>query len=267
MPDARLVDTIGNFTAIPNSIIEMGRELGPDAIALFVVLRFHSGRNQTSFPSYDTIQDRTGLTRRRIAIAIRKLESSGLLERKRRFGASTVYILKMPISPAGGLIEIEPLVQQVDCISPAGGLSLVQQVDTNKTHLTRLNKQEKDSSPTNGDASTKILSDQQRMVGALAVVTGMDVKIKTNAGRLGKRGKELLVAGYMPEQVEQLYSPGGWWYQNDWRGQKGNFPKPENIGETISIAADQMQEQTEPKIFSVDFGDGILEERSVTDGK
>ena len=71
------------------------------------------------------------------------------------------------------------------------------------------------------------------------MVTGMDIKIKTNAGRLAKRGKELLAAGYTPEQVEQLYSPGGWWYREDWRGQKGNPPKPENVGETIKTALDQ----------------------------
>ena len=32
--------------------------------------------------------------------------------------------------------------------------------------------------------------------------------------------------------VRQHYGPGGWWYQCDWRGQKGEFPRPEQVIET-----------------------------------
>jgi len=135
---SKLSDKIGKFTTIPNSVIKIGGQLGTDALVLFMVLRYHSDDNDVSFPSYDTIQQESGLIRRKIAQAIRQLEHFQLLERKRRFGNSTLYILKLPsISNTGGLMEDAPLVTQVDAISNTGGLSLVTQVDTNKTQLTR----------------------------------------------------------------------------------------------------------------------------------
>ena len=74
------------------------------------------------------------------------------------------------------------------------------------------------------------------MLGVLSDVTKLDYKIKRNAGRLAKPSKELLVAGYLPEQVKTFYSPGDWWYTHDWRGQKGQPPTPEQILETIAQA-------------------------------
>lgn len=72
---------------------------------------------------------------------------------------------------------------------------------------------------------------QQVMVGELARVTGFDAKM--HGGRLGRSASKLVKAGYLPELVEINYSPGGWWYMNDWRGQKGEMPTPEQIVETI----------------------------------
>src|SRR3990172_10417826 len=96
MKQAKLVDRIGQFTTIPNTVIKLWPTVGLDAFALFVCLRYHSDEHDESFPSYDTITQETSMTRRRIAKAIRVLEASGLLARKKRFGQSTVYVLKMP---------------------------------------------------------------------------------------------------------------------------------------------------------------------------
>jgi len=62
-------------------------------------------------------------------------------------------------------------------------------------------------------------------------VTGFDLKM--HGGRLGRSARKLVKAGYLPELVEINYSTGGWWYKNDWRGQKGEMPTPEQIVETI----------------------------------
>lgn len=48
--------------------------------------------------------------------------------------------------------------------------------------------------------------------------------------------KKLAEAGYTIEDVEREYSPGGWWYRHDWRGQKDQPPKPEQIQDTIAQA-------------------------------
>ena len=73
------------------------------------------------------------------------------------------------------------------------------------------------------------------MVGELARVTGFDAKM--HGGRLGRSASKLVKAGYLPELVEINYSPGGWWYTHDWRGQKGEMPTPEQIVETIGRLA------------------------------
>ena len=83
----------------------------------------------------------------------------------------------------------------------------------------------------------KVINFQAEMLGVLSDVTKLDYKIKRNAGRLAKPSKELLDAGYLPEQVKTFYSLGNWWYANDWRGQKGQPPTPEQILETIAQAA------------------------------
>lgn len=153
MSKSKLVDTIGQFTTVPNSVVLMIGTIGADAFALFSYFRYRGGTSGEIFPSYDDIKKNTGLSRERIANAIRSLEENQLLEKRRRFGASTIYILKLPtpISRTGGLMENEPpessdpLVGQSDSISRTGGLSLVGQSDTNKTPLTRINQQEKDS--------------------------------------------------------------------------------------------------------------------------
>lgn len=94
---------------------------------------------------------------------------------------------------------------------------------------------------------------QAEMLGVLSDVTKIDYKIKRNAGRLAKPSKELLDAGYLPEQVKTFYSPGEWWYTHDWRGQKGQPPTPEQVLETIAQAKDGIRKngrRAEPAGFA-----------------
>jgi len=155
MTPSRLYDRIGQFTTIPNTVIKMWPALGTDAFILFVYLRYRSDKNDECFPSYDTISQDTGLRRNAIADGARVLIANGLLERRRRFGNSTVYTLRMPtISTTGVLMEQEdhpPLVSQVNDSSITGVPSLVQTVvhkldSFNQTHLT---KEESGCSQTN----------------------------------------------------------------------------------------------------------------------
>ena len=141
----RLVDKIGQFTTIPTTVINLWPQIGMDAFALFVCLRYHSDDKGKSFPAYTTIKAETTLTRNKIAKAIRVLETFGLLERRRRFGSSSIYILTMPsISHATGLMENDTVVPQQDYSSPVAGLSVVPQRDTNQINLTKLNKLEEE---------------------------------------------------------------------------------------------------------------------------
>ena len=93
-----------------------------------------------------------------------------------------------------------------------------------------------ESTNTESISTDKRVNLQAEMLGVLSEVTRLDYKIKRNAGRLAKPSKELLEAGYLPAQVKTYYSSGDWWYTNDWRGQRGQPPTPEQILETIAQA-------------------------------
>lgn len=143
----RLINRIGTFTVIPNSVMKMLPEIGIDAFGFFSYLCFRANEIGECWPSYDTIQKDTGLTRHRISASIRTLEKFGLLERIKRFSNSTIYILKMPaISKDAELLDEEkepvPVVRQVDYSSKTGRLPVVRQVDANKNQFnkTHINK-------------------------------------------------------------------------------------------------------------------------------
>lgn len=86
------------------------------------------------------------------------------------------------------------------------------------------------------------------LVGALSRVTGLDIKM--HARRLGKSAKNLRVAGYTPEQVEDTFGEGGTWYSRDWRGKKGQKPTPELVVEQIKNLLESQREKYTTGEFS-----------------
>ena len=227
---SRLSDKIGTFTAVPNSVIKLWPQIGLDGMALFLYLRFRTNNeSEIAFPGYDDIRSTTGLTRNRIAQAIRSLESDGVLERKKRFGQSTIYITKIPSSTGGGLLEDSPVVRGVDSSSTGGGLSVVQGVHANKTDLnkTKFNKTkdsaDKPRQPRSRDLHFENLSD---ICGMTPPERDWKTLVKTAAGQLRRYAKEIREAGATPEQILAF---GAWWAANDWRGKKGQLPKPADV--------------------------------------
>lgn len=96
-----LYDRIGPFVAIPHSFIKGARELSFHARWLFVTLRFYTnGESGKAFPSYDRIQQMTGMRREMIAKSIRELEEAGWLTRQKRFNSSTLYEIMRPPPPS-----------------------------------------------------------------------------------------------------------------------------------------------------------------------
>jgi hypothetical protein len=97
--DSKLVDQIGQFATIPFSFIKTAKEKKLDfhACWLFVILRYYTnGKTGNAFPSYTTIHNLTGMTRKKISDSLKKLEENGWLEKKKRFGSSTIYTLIIP---------------------------------------------------------------------------------------------------------------------------------------------------------------------------
>jgi hypothetical protein len=190
---SKLVDRIGQFTTIPNSVIQLWPKIGVDAMCIFLYLRYRTNsQSEMAFPSYTTITSDTGMRRERIAKAMRSLESYGLVERKRRFSASTLYTLKLPdvISP-----PVEPMEAP---ISPPVELPLVRLSNTNQIDL------------------NKIESDKTQFKTAdikAAFSSCIDYPINWAAGS-GSSAKWLAENGYTPDDVIGCYkvmSADPWW--------------------------------------------------------
>lgn len=114
--------------------------------------------------------------------------------------------------------------------------SSTQATRTSSTQAThKRHKDNKDKDGADAPPSPKPPTPQQAMFEAICEVCVLDPATVAK-GRIGKRASTLVKAGYTPEQVRAYYGKAGWWYQHDWRGRKGDPPKPEQIGETIKQA-------------------------------
>lgn len=100
---SKLSDKIGQFATIPETVIAQWNEIGNEGMLVFIYLRYRTNRERgTAYPSYDRIQNDTGMHPRAISRGIKALEKANLLERKKRFGKPTIYVLKLPDPPDMG---------------------------------------------------------------------------------------------------------------------------------------------------------------------
>ena len=65
---------------------------------VLVCLADMAGQDNRCWPSYDTIQERTNLSRNAVGKALSRLEEEGYIKKHKRFGSSTVYELMAPAS-------------------------------------------------------------------------------------------------------------------------------------------------------------------------
>jgi len=64
-------------------------------------------------------------------------------------------------------------------------------------------------------------------ISTLAKITGLDISLRSNAGRLGRASSQLLHAGY---SIRDLNGFLNWWMDTDWRWKKDKqMPTPENV--------------------------------------
>jgi hypothetical protein len=147
-----LYDRIGPFTTIPNSILELWPKIGVDGMALFLYLRWRThSKYEIAFPSYDTIQAETRLTRQRISKAIQTLEKVAILECKRRFGNSTIYILKLPpislpVARLADVGKLEPKGSDKPVVHPPNDISLpVEPSLVHQSHAIKIDSIKKES--------------------------------------------------------------------------------------------------------------------------
>jgi hypothetical protein len=144
MASYRLTDELGQFTAIPERVVEMIPEIGSDAALMYLYLRYRTNAKRgQAWPGYKRMRKDLTWGRTRIHNAIKALEEHALLDRQQRFGQSTIYMLKRPpdvgvetegtpISPIVGLIEESAISPNLGLHSSHSGTPLVPKRDLNQ---------------------------------------------------------------------------------------------------------------------------------------
>jgi len=123
MPD-NLYARFGNYTVVPNSVVELMPKIGSSAYCLYSYLRYRIGNNDNCYPKYDTISKDTGMSKPTISNAIKILVENKLLSVERRPDSSNIYTLEYPPN-----IGDDPSKESL--LDPVKNLYL------NKTQLTR----------------------------------------------------------------------------------------------------------------------------------
>lgn len=117
------------FTMIPNELIRTLKIDHYDKIILIVIASFNP-----SFPSYETIQKFSGLSRERVWKSLMKLDETGLV-RRYRGGKSTLYYPYWISSPDE--LAVRRIVRPTNCSSSPDELTAVRQTNCNKNNLKR----------------------------------------------------------------------------------------------------------------------------------
>jgi DNA-binding MarR family transcriptional regulator len=172
--------------------------------ATFVLLAIadHANDNgEGAYPAIITIAQKTKLTAQTVIKAIDALELAGYLEKlgKSRHGSTVYRINPKKITTKATLVKaLKPLYQDTKVTLVKPSLTIIKPIAE-----------------------------------ALSDVTGIGLEI--NEGYLYKQAKELLKDERIsPELIRSLYSPGGVWYKNDFRGKLGQAPTVSQIMMTIN---------------------------------
>jgi len=200
------------------------------------------------YPSVATVCLKTGFTERTVQAAIKSLVGQGILVhvgKGRHLTNKYRYIFATPAGDAPPHMDAHtpafaaPLPPQMTAFTPAGDAP-----------ESLINHHIKPSSKSSFPNETL-----KPMVFVLEKTTGIDSKI--GYGKLASFAKKLLFAGYSPELVARIYSSGGLWFRKDWRGAKGQRPKPSDICDTIMVLSQRDDDNDPQRYVKGDFAEFI----------
>lgn len=210
--DRKAEAKIKNFTPLMDELVQ---EFGITTAAVWGrVWRYAQQENRVCQASHDKIADELGVSRRTVIRHIKDLVDSGYLKdhtpdlRNRPHTYSITRKARIEITITG-VTESHSKSKVGVTESPSDGDRKSHEETIKETKLTPYN-----------------------LAVVLADVCKMD--LNANKGRLLREAKLLNEATPTPtaELVSSKYGGGGWWYANDWRGQKGEPPAPHFVRET-----------------------------------
>lgn len=213
------------WSMMPNSLFDiiMGRCSGAEWKLICAIYRKTRGwGKKTDLISLSQLQKITGLARSTAVVGLTNLLEKNYITKKEhgrgfKYGLNADY----EITDSPKIIPLDsPKIEPLD--SP----KIEHTKDTVKYNVKE------------GEASLKSTDQKQpakdlfAMAFILSEITGMS--LQPNKGRLFKAAKTLYKDDRVtPDKILQDYSPGGAWYQYDWRGRKGERPTLGNITMTV----------------------------------
>lgn len=248
------------FTILPNEFVKAS-QLSHEAFRLYAVLCMHAPGgaidNAEVFPDYERLKSVANIKHNKtVATRMRELEAAGWIERRKRFGASTVYVLTIPkasnTSPRD-LMDASPsrgaLMHRVNHSPSPGEPQSVTPSQANKNHVTKTKKQEPVARASRGarpvDAEPVVVQEAEQptptpaptpakpnvygdLFVAVSNVCQLDRALPRNAKQIADAAKYLAARSVTPDRLAAFTA---WWCANDWRGRRGDLPRPGQITE------------------------------------
>ena len=232
--------TWGNFVVVPVTLLESSLSSSARLVWISLMSRVnHSESEACVYPGYEAIMARCGITgKATIAKALEELETAGWLKRTKRFSSSTVYTLTNPVvqnlNDSSSESERMPVVQNLNDSSSKIEPSVVQNLNANKNHLTRIKEQESDiprasrADDSPAKRSRVKLSEAEsarhkELFDAIADTCVLDAKLR--GGIIAKAAKQLREAD-ATANAQRLREFLEWWKRHDFRGRQGKPPTP-----------------------------------------
>lgn len=248
-----------NFTMVPNFVYRLG--MSPYAVALYGYIKQAAGEQGRCYKATKTIAEELNMSAGSVSGAKDELEQNGLIE---------IHEVKGPHGgkPLHSIAILDVWQRNTEFIQThKKGRSLGEQANSHDELANspdevassqgeiiknpsiknpQKKRERKPRAPASGPDKEKV--NYFPIASALSSVCQMP--FDPNKGRLFKESKELCRADappVTPDEIAAHYGPGGWWYSNDWRGQKGELP-------TLGAIRQTWGQWLKPKIIPIARG-------------
>lgn len=228
-----------NYTQVPNALFVMFQQMPEGAMRciLQIARQTFGFHRDEAICSLDYLQMTTGMSRQGVLNGIAWLMEWELVERQRRGHSFTYRVIVHEVDPSEESTKLT-------VNSLPSGLNTVNLVDPRKKDLKKpLKKEESGASAPRPDKTL-----HGKLFMAIADTCLIDVTAKPSAARVGRVAAWLVnKPGIQCDHVTQF---GAWFATNDWRGQKGEKPTPEQVqSEWAKFAAGYKPKQGKGRTF------------------
>lgn len=212
------------YTQTPNDIFDLIPEMGEAElkVTLIVIRQTLGWHKETDKISLTQLMKRTGMGRKAVVSGIRQAADRGVLKVRKTPGGMNRYSLNIEEEQGEVVSEGNQQTDEGSIRKTPGVVS--EGNPQKKVKDTILNKKDSDSDESLTCSGTDERDLLYRKAMNLAKLCEMDYELMK--GRLFKNAKKL---GDRLGSVEEFRSFKTWWYQNDWRGKKGQPPKPDEL--------------------------------------